>query len=137
MTVKDLFMLFLILEARKREKSKLRYYIKSVPKLYTTISSVKVEEFKFLPPYICAEIKDQIETINKHFQRIQSTVNGTYDKLLIKEVRWAWNVLNTRSVYFCPSLLKSSKEVCTATIDFALAPVLDMLNHSFEAEVLY
>lgn len=139
-TAKDLFIILLITERRKGEKSKYKYYIKSVPKTYTTLSNIENSEFHLLPLFILEETQKQYEKINRHFDRIQKSLshfnsNELDINLFMSEVRWAWDVINTRSVYFSPSMLRCKNEMNVSEIDFALAPVLDMLNHSSDAEV--
>lgn len=54
-------------------------------------------------------------------------------KLTYSKYLWAWNTINTRAVYMKqePHSNINQKEGDT----LALAPVLDYLNHSFNAEV--
>lgn len=55
------------------------------------------------------------------------------DILTYKDFRWAWYVVNTRSVYFDAG---KSEYLCAEEPDnMALAPFLDLLNHSPEVTV--
>lgn len=133
LTAKDLFILMLVSEQQNIEKSKYKFYLDSIPKSYTTVSNIERKEFYLLPYFVLEETQNQIKKIKIHFDRLQKQCCD--DKIKFDNVKWAWNVLNTRSVYFSPTLLKYKNEVNILDVDFALAPVLDMLNHSSEAEV--
>lgn len=55
------------------------------------------------------------------------------DILTFESFKWAWNVVNTRSVYF---EVGNNKYLCDKEPNnIALAPYLDLLNHSSTADV--
>lgn len=145
LTAKDLFLLFLIMEKRKETKSTFHIYLKSVPKEYTTPCCISPLHKDFLPYFAVEEMEKQNSIIQEHFQRLNKTIKCYKESfsmfiqkaLDLDEVRWSWNVVNTRSVYFSSRDLSCSQDAFPnlKEVDFALAPLLDMLNHNSKARV--
>lgn len=145
LTAKDLFILFLVVEMRKSRRSSFRIYLQSVPRQYTTPCYIPIDEKHLLPSFILEVMEKQLATIQQHFLRLEGAIHSFPNKFSIfhshklreEEVKWAWNVVNTRSVYFDPHDLLCSLDsfVRLKEVDFALAPLLDMLNHKSEAKV--
>lgn len=145
LTPKDLFLLFLIVEKRKKTKSAFAIYLKSVPKEYTTPCCISPLHKNVLPYFAVEEMEKQNCILQEHFQRLNKTIKCHKEKfsmfvqktLELNEVKWSWNVVNTRSVYFNSRDLSCSHDAFPnlKEIDFALAPLLDMLNHNSKARV--
>ena len=145
LTAKDLFLLFLVVEKRKEKKSDFHIYLKSVPKEYATPCCISTRHKDILPYFVVEEMEKQNFIIQEHFQRINKKIKChrenfsmfTQKALELDEVRWSWNVVNTRSVYFSPHDLSCSHDAFPKLkeVDFALAPLLDMLNHNSKAMV--
>lgn len=120
-------------------------YIKTLPKDFNTPSYFKEKELKLLPSSCSKRCLNQISELKIAFENVQDIFGETlreFDinfnrKLTYDNFRWAWFVINTRSVY-----LESSKQQypgyhgnsCDDS-NYALAPVLDLLNHNDTAEV--
>ena len=67
----------------------------------------------------------------KEILEIMKTVN-----IRKADIRWVWNVINTRSIFFDPKYLKhQDKFQMQALPNFALAPILDFFNHKDKAQV--
>ena len=147
LVAKDLFIVFLVVERRKKTKSAFYIYLNSVPKEYTTPCCISQDEVDFLPYFVVEQMNKQNAIIKEHFDRLDKTIQRYTEKfsmfrkqeLDLNEVTWAWNVVNTRSVYFSSRDLVCSQDTFPKLkeVDFALAPLLDMLNHKSEAKVFY
>jgi len=68
------------------------------------------------------------------FQHIEATlaenVGGAFT---LNSFKWAWTSVSTRCVYMCPSNVTSSR---MADDCIGLAPLLDLLNHSPNVQVI-
>ncbi|XP_041463204.1 SET domain-containing protein 4-like isoform X2 [Lytechinus variegatus] len=133
---------FLIME-RTNGKSSFWYpYINVLPKDFTTpaFCFATQAQFDLLPSQArisatkqLQDIRCAFESASCLFEDIERTFpwyRGVFD---FGSFLWAWFVINSRSVYMEPSGCETfdpkSKD------DFALAPFLDLLNHSPGAEV--
>ena len=142
LTAKDLFLLFILMEKWKGKSSKFRIYIDSVPETYTTPSCIPEDKSSLLPDFVRSERDKQRVKIAGHLKRLTQVLSSYKNKmkkkrLVFDDVLWAWNVVNTRSVYLNPRDLICSLDVFPrlSEVDFALAPLLDMLNHESSAQV--
>ncbi|XP_066934186.1 SET domain-containing protein 4-like [Clytia hemisphaerica] len=142
LTAKDLFLFFILVEKWKGKASKFRIYIESIPETYTTPSCIPESKASLLPDFVSLERNKQRAKIAGHFKRLTHFLTAYQSKMKEKrlnfdDVMWAWNVVNTRSVYLNPRNLTCSLDAFTklSEVDFALAPLLDMLNHESGAQV--
>jgi len=148
LTAKDLFLFFLVFERKKNKTSMYRIYINSLPDAYTTPCYIPEDEIDLLPQFLKEEVDNQLSKINRHYTQLLNNKLTHFGSSIctlkceqdvsFEDVRWAWNVINTRSVYFSSKHLKCSLDdvLGIREIDFALAPLLDMLNHESTAQVL-
>ena len=109
-------------------------YINSLPEKFDIISGT--DEAYSYPDFICNQLvaqyklmMDACSKIDSVFQNLPCTVT-----LLSEEITWAYMAVNTRCVHLelnevCTFLETNDKGNC------ALAPFLDLLNHSFNADV--
>ena len=76
----------------------------------------------------------------KHFRRLQdlfrhieATRQGAVGAFTLSSFKWAWTSVSTRCVYMRPSDFTAggSEDNC-----IALAPLLDLLNHSANVQVI-
>ncbi|XP_059488092.1 SET domain-containing protein 4 [Neocloeon triangulifer] len=116
---------FLLLEQRK-EESEWRLYLQSIPKSFTTPHFAT--DLNKLPDYLSDKVKSEILRVkssldwaNQELQRCK------IEKFLWPEYRWAWFAVNTRAVFVKPS---EDDKICRDKDNIALAPYLDLLNHS-------
>ncbi|XP_033095259.1 SET domain-containing protein 4-like, partial [Anneissia japonica] len=139
LTPRQMLCIFLLIERHKGRLSFWSPYISQLPDTYTTPSYFTDEELNSLPQHLHQKSLFQIETVNDEFQKVKTfseclkSLDLHYIRLFTLEAfRWAWFVINTRSVYMDPdvSQWKNSHEVDS----YALAPFLDLLNHSAKAE---
>ncbi|XP_057309352.1 SET domain-containing protein 4-like [Hydractinia symbiolongicarpus] len=137
LTAKSAFSLFLVLEKYKGHASKYWSYMNSLPSFYTTPSYIPTREAAKMPEFVRDNIKEHKKSILHQFNNIQTVLFMITQKLKItkEDVCWAWNTINTRSIYFHPRNLRCSTHINASEIDFALAPVLDLLNHDSLAKI--
>ena len=154
---KDLFILFLLVE-KCRSNSKWKVYINSLPIKYSTPSFINEEDVSSIPEFMrevrskqVLEIRNYYLSISKFVKDLTKPAVATKNKpkkvkdileimkIVNKtetDIRWAWNVINTRSIYFDPKFLKHQDKFQVQILpNFALAPILDFFNHNDEAEV--
>ncbi|KAL0270489.1 UNVERIFIED_CONTAM: hypothetical protein PYX00_007886 [Menopon gallinae] len=123
---------FLMYENHLGDDSKYRHYLKLLPSEFTTLFFCAANELNTLPDFMRKEIVKQIQQVNYYYNVIR---NFYYSKpcphcgLHLNYVfkynlfTWAWFCVNTRSVYYEDD----------GDISLALAPFLDMFNHSVDA----
>ncbi|CAG8443056.1 2913_t:CDS:10 [Gigaspora rosea] len=121
--------LYLILERHKNTKSSVYPYIQMLPKNFDTVPiCLDLELLEFLPNNLKEDVKSQKLKFEKDFRskQLNSDINITYNEFL-----WSWLCVNTRCIYFEP--FKSIN--CDVRENIAIAPMLDFLNHNFDAKV--
>ena len=139
---KDVFMLFLLVERWKGKRSFYFHYIHNVPPAYGTPSYVPDCDVDVLPGFLREERDKQMKCVSEAYLRICRTLK-MYGDILAgfvvtkADVRWAWHVINTRSVYFDTKHLKCRRRcnLDLAEVNFALLPILDLLNHNDTANI--
>lgn len=121
-------------------------YIDSIPTEFTTPFFCSKEELMVLPDVIFQEVFDQNNEIKLNYGKFASVLN---DKLCscdcgdnlsvvfnLNSFKWAYFVVNSRSVYIDDKALRkisaSSKlfKILSNKPNIALAPFLDLINHS-------
>lgn len=127
------------------EKSFWYPYIATLPKEFNTPCYFSDDELKILPESSYEQCLAQINEVQQAFNMIKETYNDEFPNdhldflklLTFEDFKWTWFVVNTRSVY-----LASDEEKCSGCYGdcchgdgYALAPVLDLLNHQDTAEV--
>ena len=154
---KELFILYLLVE-KCRSNSRWKFYVNSLPIQYNTPSFINEEDASCTPVFVREMRNKQILEIRNHYLSISNFVKDLNKfavatkikpkkvkdaveimKIVNKtkaDIRWAWNVINTRSIYFNPKNLKHQDKFQMHTLpNFALAPILDFFNHKDEAQV--
>lgn len=119
---------FLIRESKKIKqmcsaKSKWKIYLETLPQNYDVpYFDCPQDLLIYLPRHLKVSIEEQFRIIDTQFQKI---VNVLKEENVSKEIfAWAWFTVNTRGVYF-----KDGYD------NLALAPFLDMFNHSCQVAV--
>ena len=132
----DLLSLFLIIEQSLGTTSFWFPYINMLPREFHTPSYFSKIEAEYLPPFLLEQQHAQIKKIRKCQKHLKELLGCVSTKrvtgsilLTFETVQWAWNVVNTRCVFVdCGEQFDKGKSC-------ALAPLLDLLNHSSEIEV--
>ncbi|XP_030850055.1 SET domain-containing protein 4 [Strongylocentrotus purpuratus] len=133
---------FLLTERSKGKSSFWYPYINVLPKDFTTpaFGSTKQADFDVLPTIARSRAINQLQDIRAAFESASclfEDIERTFPQYRIffslDSFVWAWFVINSRSVYIEPSGCEAFDP--KASDDFALAPFLDLLNHSPGAEV--
>lgn len=147
--LKPLLMLCVfILYEKFRGKSSFWYpYISTLPRSFNTPAYFSEKELNALPSSLHEECVMQVKTVSESYEELKRLLEGCtsivdkkfLDLLTFEEFRWAWFVVNTRSVYKADKVVTSPAGKVTSTLQmenaYALAPVLDLLNHTDTAEV--
>lgn len=141
---KELFVLFLLSEARLDIASFYHSYLQMLPRQYSTLPYLQPEEIHAIPDIIYVQLQEQISEIGTCIEAYRRCAESgaVIDRNLLsvlkgttfEDVRWAYSVLNTRSVYL-KSLKKGETSRSRRSIDYALIPVFDLLNHKPVAKV--
>lgn len=145
--LKPLLMLcvFILYEKHRGKSSFWHPYISTLPKSFNTPAYFNEEELNTLPSSLREQCITQIKTVRESYEELkgllQSSNSKLYEQFLdfltFDEFRWAWFVVNTRSVYKASKKVTSPVAMGTLQTEnsYALAPVLDLLNHTDMAEV--
>ncbi|ORX46330.1 SET domain-containing protein [Hesseltinella vesiculosa] len=110
-------------------------YLDLLPNHFKTLPvNFSEEHSALLPPSLADEILQQKRKIQDDFDAVLAFFKGRQDISLIATVtldmfKWAWLCVNTRSIH----VRSTSRRV--KDCDIALAPLLDFLNHSNEAQI--
>ena len=143
LSAKQMLCVFILYEKYCGKSSFWYPYIVTLPRSFNMPAYFKDEEMQVLPLNFQQECVAQIATVTESYEELKgclqkySTVldKNFVDFLTFDEFRWAWFVVNTRSVYKA----NSTDTVCEGNLHtddaYALAPVLDLLNHTDTAEV--
>ena len=129
--------IFLVVERHLGTSSDWFPYLQVVPVSYTNAAYWTDQQLSLLPPWVQPQAQEHIRNLTKSFESIQSFLSKLPKALrcavTFEQYRWAWSTVNTRAVYWLrptSSYLKTTKKDC-----LALPPVLDLLNHSCEANI--
>uniref|UniRef100_G3T8V8 SET domain containing 4 n=1 Tax=Loxodonta africana TaxID=9785 RepID=G3T8V8_LOXAF len=131
---------FLVLEKHAGDQSSWKPYLETLPKTYTCPVCWEPEVVNLLPRPLRAKAQEQRTRVQEFFTSFRDFFSSlqplfseavenifTYSALL-----WAWCTVNTRAVYLRHRQLRCfSAEPDTC----ALAPYLDLLNHSPDVQV--
>ncbi|ESO87310.1 hypothetical protein LOTGIDRAFT_210687 [Lottia gigantea] len=122
--------LFLLFEKNKGEDSIWWNYLQTIPKSFTTVGYFSQEECVRLPERLQNSVQIHITKLRKDYRHCQKLwfMRGLY--LNFEAFQWAWYAVNSRSVYYKTTCDHLEEEEC----NMALAPFLDLLNHSTEAK---
>lgn len=134
----QLLTLFLLVEKRKAHLSAWWPYLATLPATYTTALYMEGHDLDLLPPCARAQAGESKARFESACLKMRSFLKTFYENSQpienITDIRWAWSTVNTRSVYMlnqphpCVNLEPSESHM-------ALAPFLDMLNHSDSAQI--
>ncbi|XP_073524481.1 SET domain-containing protein 4 isoform X2 [Phyllobates terribilis] len=131
---------FLVLERHIGERSPWKPYLDVLPSAYDCPVYWEAETVNFLPDPVKHKAVEQRSAVQELFSSAQPffrSLNPLFPEILediltYEAVRWAWCTVNTRTVY----KNHGQRECFTAEQDvYALAPYLDLLNHSVGVQV--
>ncbi len=109
------------------EASIWRPYLNTLPKSYSVPYYSAKAELEALPEYVRGHCEDQIRAVNESFQLVRKL--SACPAITSSSYSWAYFTVNTRAVYLREHTSDSAKD------SLALAPLLDMFNHSCSAEM--
>ena len=131
--------LFLVYENHLGSSSEWFAYIQSVPAVFSIPLYFTPKELDHLPPDIREQARHMRERHKDVYEEVLVVLKTlphfhtgwfTYDSF-----RWAWSVVNTRSVYLQTQQTPLLKFTPSGETNLALAPFLDLFNHSDSAQV--
>jgi len=115
-------------------------YINTLPQTYSTPVYWSHEALSSLPSDICQDARLLVNKMAKNFSRLQDLFQhieailgeSVVGAFTLNYFNWAWTSVYTRCVYMRPPnfTVGSSEDDC-----IALAPLLDLLNHSPNVQV--
>ncbi|XP_046580739.1 SET domain-containing protein 4-like, partial [Haliotis rubra] len=128
---------FLVWEWEKGATSSWYPYIQTLPPTFSTPLYFTGKELERLPPNAYMKSISEQTRVQDIFANIRDFLRKhcpDFNIFTYERFRWAWCVVNTRSVYVkileSPYLSLTERET-----NVALAPYLDLLNHSAEAKI--
>ncbi|XP_056415581.1 SET domain-containing protein 4 isoform X2 [Hyla sarda] len=131
---------FLVLERYNGDQSAWKPYLDVLPIAYDCPVYWKAETVNYLPEPVRQKAVEQRSAVREFyssalpfFKSLNSLFPGNLENILTYDaVRWAWCTVNTRTVY----MKHAHRECFSADPDvYALAPYLDLLNHSAGVQV--
>ncbi|CAB0020016.1 unnamed protein product [Nesidiocoris tenuis] len=135
---------FLVLQKHLGEDSDWFAYINILPLQYFSPVFATSDLIDAFPPTIVHKILRMQTKIDHLHSSLMGAVGQSrcphcsklYSELFtFDEFRWAWFTVNSRSVYLSPSVNKPCDIQLSDPNNIALAPYLDMINHSDLAKV--
>ncbi|KFP79162.1 SET domain-containing protein 4, partial [Apaloderma vittatum] len=131
---------FLIAEKHAGEKSLWKPYLDVLPKAYTCPVCLEHDVVNLLPQPLRKKAQEQKTTVHElymssraFFSSLQPLfAENTGTIFNYSALEWAWCTINTRTIY-----MKHSQRKCFSLEPdvYALAPYLDLLNHSPSVQV--
>lgn len=137
----ELMCLFILVERNLGQQSFWSPYISMLPSNFSTPSYFTNDKLKHTPLFFSQHGQAELANIRHCYSSLQHFISGNFCGrktrgmvLNFDDVRWAWNAVNTRCVYMKE---QSRFENCQKrTTSCSLAPLLDLLNHSCNVEVI-
>ncbi|XP_053686803.1 SET domain-containing protein 4 [Sabethes cyaneus] len=120
------------------ETSKYKPYLDTLPAQFTAPYFCSTKEMSFLPETVLKTMVAQNKIIRNNFAALNSLLKTNIIGLDVELFKWAYFVVNTRSVYLDPKYIKAYDidakwtfaEKLADEPNMALAPYLDLFNHS-------
>jgi hypothetical protein len=137
----ELLCLFLIFERTLGKESFWSPYIYMLPSHFNTPAYFDHCELKHAPEFFAEHGWSQLKSIRKCFSSLKQFMSNFCGNkmrnitLTFDEVRWAWTAVNTRSVYMNGES-RFNHSLQQDAMSCSLAPLLDLLNHSCDVQVI-
>ncbi|KAM9088481.1 SET domain-containing protein 4 isoform 3-T22 [Megaptera novaeangliae] len=131
---------FLVSEKHAGDRSPWKPYLEILPKAYTCPVCLEPEVVNLLPKPLKAKAREQrthvqefVSSSRDFFSSLQPLFSEAVESIFsYSALLWAWCTVNTRAVY----RKRAPRQCFSAEPDTcALAPFLDLLNHSPDAQV--
>lgn len=139
-TFQSLLALYLQHQKLKDESSEWIVYIRTLPDDFTTPYFCQKTELYLLPENILLRVVEQNDIIKREFQELSKLLKvEERQNFTLEDFKWAYFVCNSRSVYINGSTLEPLvdqlvfKKLLSDAPNMALAPLLDLFNHSEKA----
>lgn len=129
-TSQQLLALFLLQEKNKGSNSLWHPYISVLPKTLETFGNFSPREMTLLPPRLQIAVQSRMAIMKQAYLEVRNFLSG--ERIEYREFLWAWFCVNSRSVFYQSA---GSEFVREDGNHLALAPYLDLLNHSVGAQV--
>ncbi|KAK6169226.1 hypothetical protein SNE40_020314 [Patella caerulea] len=125
--------LFILLERDKGNNSLWRTYINTIPKDFTT-PGYFIADCNNVLGRLKNSVQIHITKLRKAYKQCQTFcekyLSDNLINLTFESFRWAWYAVNSRSIYYKTECCFLEEE----DSNMALAPFLDLLNHSTDAK---
>ncbi|XP_064105445.1 SET domain-containing protein 4-like [Macrobrachium nipponense] len=134
----EVLSIFLLYHKWLGAQSEWKHYIDSLPVTYTVPAFCTEKEVSVMPEFLKSIVQGQEEDLQNCFDKAQKIFgllcvkNSCCYLPSLTDIKWAWFTVNTRVVYMknsYPNPILEDEDIC------ALAPYLDLLNHSHTAQV--
>lgn len=139
-TFQGLLSLYVCHQKNLSEKSKWSAYMKTLPTSFSTPYFCTKPELYFLPESLLLKVVEQNDAIKSNFNKLMSIMKEELQKnFTLESFKWAYFVCNSRSVYINSGCLMplvddvNFKHLLLDLPNMALAPFLDLFNHSDDA----
>lgn len=139
----SLLALFLCHQKVLQSDSEWMTYLQTVPEVFTTPYFCHKSELFYLTDILLEHIVHQNNIMKNEFQALMTLIKPEVRELFTLDTfKWAYFVCNSRSVFIDSKSLEPLvdqpifKDVLSDSPKMALAPLLDLLNHSDRAKTL-
>lgn len=125
--------IFLLVENNKGRNSKWWLYIKVLPTTYDTPAFWTSNDINLFSNNLFPRIIKEIKDFQTFYDEVVKFLSYCCDFVIsYEDFRWAWYCINSRSIYYINDVSPYFQD---RNKDIALAPFLDLLNHSTTAVV--
>lgn len=131
-TRQQLLSLFLLQEKNKGSNSFWHPYISVLPKTLETFGHFSPREMTLFPPRLQIAVQSKMADMKQAYMEVIRSDLWSGEEIEYSEFLWAWFCVNSRSVFYRSA---GSEFVREDGNHLALAPYLDLLNHSVGAKV--
>lgn len=142
-STQQLLAAFLVFQRHLAEKSFWYHYINSLPKTFPIPAFYNFSND--VPDFLSEEISKMLKKMREQYEHFLQSINKSlkcdhcnnsagsiFD---FESFKWAWCTVNSRAVYISPDCGGNLKFQLTDSNCLALAPYLDLFNHSNSAKV--